>query len=64
MYYLNKMSNVPETTTISVDKKDVELIETTTPLKKNNELKELKDTKKNKKFNKFLLFLMIQQFLK
>ena len=42
------MSNVSETTTISVDKKDVELIETTTPLKNNNELKELKDTKKTR----------------
>ena len=30
------MSNVPETTTISVDKKDVELIETTTSVENNN----------------------------
>ena len=30
------MSNVPETTTVSVDKKDVELIETTTSVENNN----------------------------
>ena len=46
------MSNVPETTTISVDKKDVELIETTTTLENNFEAKQLKEKKKKKERQK------------
>ena len=43
------MSNVPETTTISVDKKDVELIETTTSVENDNNNEETQSKKKKKK---------------
>ena len=46
------MSNVPETTTISVDKKDVELIETTTSVENNNNNNNNEETQSKKKKRK------------